>query len=195
MAIAIGTTSVLNLIWKVQVPDAATKTFVYFSEPQAPAGYSIFGSAVYVLSGPSTGTDDDRATAWGSVVTGKPSSDPDSPTFPVEPTGYELLWKGTNGSDSASVWAPVPPENYVACGHVIQKGYDPPSTSRISCLHYSEAVRVPVGPLIWSQTNSTQPQYDISVFRVTQLGTIFAVPTLATQAAGLTVFVPSNVAR
>jgi len=144
---------------------------------------------------PGTGTDDDRATAWGSVVTGKPSSDPDSAPFPVAPTGYSLLWKGTNGSDSASIWAPIPPAGYVACGHVVQKGYAAPATSLVSCLSYSDAVQVEIGPLIWSQTNATNPQYDVTVFRVSQLGTVFAVPTLVTPPAGLTVYVPSNVAR
>ena len=43
------------------------------------------------------------------------------------PKGYKKVWTG----EGVSAWAPQPPEDYVALGHVAASGQQPPSLMQV----------------------------------------------------------------
>jgi hypothetical protein len=53
--------------------------------------------------------------------------DPRKPAL-VAPHRWYPVWAdhGTNKGNHGSFWQPIAPAGYVACGHVAQKGYEPP---------------------------------------------------------------------
>ncbi|NMO16826.1 Vps62-related protein [Pyxidicoccus fallax] len=117
------------------------------------------------------------------------NDDPKNPAL-VAPEDYRLIYKdkGSGADEDGSFWAPVPPFGYVACGHVIQRGYDKPYIPNYRCLRHDLAAAVGLGGLIWDDRGSGADM-NVSIYRVNQLNVFYAIPSFSPPTEGT--FVPS----
>lgn len=144
-------------------------------------------------------------------------SNPESPAFAVQvenddpsnpalmpPVDWTLIT--SNGEFAIAYyhniwysWLPVPPQNYVACGHVItvgpQQTFDPynpsptpPSLPSFRCLRSDLAKSYGLSTLLWNDSGSGYQPADTALWAISPLNTFFAWPNYNTPTG--TAFVP-----
>jgi hypothetical protein len=118
----------------------------------------------------------------GTVLTIKvEQDDPDQPALKV-PEDFVQVYndKGSGADEDGSFWAPIAPFGYVACGHVVQRGYNKPDVPELRCLRYDLAKSIVIaGNLIWNDKGSGA-NMDVSIYRNLALNTIYAVASYDT---------------
>jgi hypothetical protein len=76
---------------------------------------------------------------WAALLVGDdPNNRPPGETRPavMRPVGYEHVWDDTDSGSKydASVWRPIPPQDYIALGDVATPGHGKPDLDRVWCL-------------------------------------------------------------
>lgn len=177
-----GTTSEFTSVWADHGSGADRDGAFY--RPKTADGFYTFGDYGQGNYGDPTGT----------VLTISVAEQPGEEPALKAPTGFRLVWKdkGSGADKDGSFWAPTPPSGYVACGHVVQRGYDEPKVkdrTDVVCLRVDLATQVDLGGLIWNDKGSGADK-DVAVYTVPGLNVIFAVPNYDTPS--FEVWVPKN---
>lgn len=170
-------------VWNDDGSDATLDGSFY--RPTVPDGYFFFGDY---------GQGNYKAPSGSTLVVKVMNDNPDSPAL-KEPAGWAQVWNDTDsGADKdGSFWAPLPHPGYVAVGHVVMKGHDEPKKdtpgiSQFRTLRGDLAKQIELEKLIWDDKESGADE-DVSVWRITELGIIFAVPEYDREPSG--VWIPS----
>lgn len=143
-----------------------------FYRPVVPDGWFFFGD--YGQRG--------YTPPNASIVIVQVTSESGAPAL-AAPIDWAQIWNdhGTGGDNDGSFWAPVPPQGYVSCGHVIQAGYDQPAIGNsqqielLMCIRADLAKAVPVQALIWSDVGSGGDG-DVSVYSVPIINDFVTTP-------------------
>ena len=94
--------------------------------------------------------------AAGTALVVKPvNDDPDRPLL-MPPTDWVEVWnnKNSRGGADGSVWAPLPPAEYHALGHVATAGYEKPDIATFRCVREDLLEPTKVGKTIWADHKS-----------------------------------------
>eukprot|EP01137_Pigoraptor_chileana_P000664 Opistho-2@37176 len=92
----------------------------------------------------------------------------------LPPVDYVKVWEDIGSKPKfgpCSIWKPIPPEGYVAIGHIAHAGYDKPAVPTHRCVHMSiavagRAVYEPDGIFIWCDRDSRAKFGDVSLWSV-----------------------------
>lgn len=107
-----------------------------FYQPQPPDGFVALGHVAC------EGYEDDGNIAALCVKGRIGDKNDDAPL--AYPTKYERVWqdKGTDGKYSGACWRPVPPDGYVALGHLFGSGHETePQTTDVVCVRKTLAYK------------------------------------------------------
>ena len=142
-----------------------------FYRPTVPDGWFFFGDY----------GQGNYKSPTGTVMVVKVSNDNSEAPALKAPNGWAQVWNdsGSGADEDGSFWAPLPPPGYVAVGHVAMKGHDEPkkdtpNINKLMCLRVDLAKQVNLDVLIWDDKGSSADE-DVAVWKITQLGSIFAV--------------------
>jgi hypothetical protein len=121
--------------------------------------FFIVGDYAYNNYGPAIGT---------SMILAQVVSDPRDPLPPLkQPISYQKIWddKGSGGKYDGSIWFPVPPENYVTLGWVVQQGYDTPYIPNFRCVRMDFCQASSFIGEIWTDKGSGADE-DVELFLI-----------------------------
>ena len=137
-----------------------------FYRPLPPSGYSILGDY----------GQGNRSKPTGTVAAVHVRQESGAAAL-VAPITWVQIWNDihSGGSQNGSFWQAIPPEGYVTCGHVVQRGYNMPAINNFACLRIDLAKPLPATELIWTNQGSAKAA-PVSVYRVPYAGTFVAVP-------------------
>jgi Vacuolar protein sorting-associated protein 62 len=158
-----------NYTW--MYTDSGTRSYrnlsVWRPKPTA-AGYFILGDYA----------QGDYGAPYGRSLIVQSVNDPNE-TLLQPPGDYRQVWndRGSGGHYEGSFWYPVPPDNYVSLGFVVQAGYHKPLVPSYRCLHQGLLARASVGPSIWSDAGSAAYE-DITLFQVAGVEGIFVADSV-----------------
>ncbi|NJL26985.1 MAG: Vps62-related protein [Thermoanaerobaculia bacterium] len=141
----IGNTSQYNWVWNDSGSGANDDVTVWRPSP-TDSTFSIIGDYAQGNYSDPTGTS----------LTLKAINDNPSAPLLAAPVGWRQVWndKGSGGDHDGSIWSPVPPDGYVALGHVANSGYDAPNISNFVCVRRDLVETTQVGAIIWADHGS-----------------------------------------